>query len=205
LLFAQLPLALGTAVALRELAAIRVRAVIGCTLAASAVFALATLKFTGPDITYFGSSLQASYGVSSIIPTGSRVVVASDPQTEYYLLTTGDRVLTESEWHAGSPAEAAIARRGYSLMHELFWRRNWREAARRMYREGVRYVVVNPKVTLSRATLRQFSGLRPPLPRTKGDRLALRRYYRRLSAIGTHAGNSYEIAVYRFDRKRLFR
>ena len=203
LLFTQIPLALGVAIVIVE-SRPRLRRFVVATMIASTLFAMGTLVSVGPRITYFGSGLQSAYELDRLVPPASDTIIASDPQTEYYLLVTGNRIFTITQWHVDTQAEGEIAAHNYTLLHRLYAAENWRHAAQRMYNRGVRYIVINTTISLNRATLTEFSSPSPPLPRTAADRLRLSNYSNRVSEISTHVGNWQEFGIYRLDPARLF-
>ena len=90
-----------------------------------------------PTHTYFGTDIQDAYSLGKVIANRSGVV-ATDPRTAYYIPgATGNRVLTVTKAHVGSPRELQAAEQGYAALHE-FWsgRQSWWHAAQRMWLQG---------------------------------------------------------------------
>lgn len=205
LLFAQIPLAVGTAVVLREAGRLLTSRLVTATLVGSAAFALATLVFMPPNVTYFGTRLQAGWRLQEFVPVGTGTVVASDPATEYFVLPLGDRVLTMTTWHINDRSELPPARGGYALMHRLYTGRGWRGAAQRMWKLGVRYVVVNRGFRMNAPTLDAFSSFNAPyIVRNWNQQAEVVAYMRRLGTIANRVGSDDELHVYRLDRQRVF-
>jgi hypothetical protein len=204
-LFAQIPLAIGTAVILRDAARLLTSRLVTATLVGSAAFALATLVFMPSNVTYFGTRLQAGWRIGHFVPVGTGTVVASDPATEYFVLPLGDRVLTMTTWHINDRSELPPARSGYALMHRLYTGGGWRKAAQRMWKLGVRYVVVNRGFRMNAPTLDAFSSFNAPyIVRNWDQQAEVVAYMRRLGTIANNVGSDDELHVYRLDRKRVF-
>jgi O-antigen/teichoic acid export membrane protein len=205
LLFCQIPLALGTALVLAEARpGSSVRRWLAATLVFCAVFKVVTLTELSPRIRYYGTSLQASYELGKAIPPGPGLV-ASDPFTSYFIPgTTGRRVLVVTKAHVGSRDELAAANQGYVLLHRFALGRRWWAAAQRMYRLGVRYVVIEKSTSLRPRDLVTFSTGPTPLVRTAADRRWLGTYFYRNNRVGRLVYDTWPYAVYRLDPKRLF-
>jgi hypothetical protein len=205
LLFCQIPLALGTALVLAEAPrGSAVRRWLVATFVFCAAFKVVTLTELSPRIRYYGTPLQRSYGLAAAIPPG-RGLVASDPFTSYFVPgTTGRRVLVVTKAHVGSRDELVAANRGYDLLHRFAVSPRWWGAAQRMYRLGVRYVVVEKSTSLRPPDLVTFSTGPTPLVRTASDRHWLGTYFYRNNRVGTLVYDTWPYAVYRLDRKRLF-
>ena len=90
------------------------------------------------------------------------------------------------------------------LLHRFYGGDKWWGAARRMYREGVRYVVVAKETSLEPRTLAGFSTGPTPLIRTLSDRRHLSRYFYRCNRVGTLLYDSEEYVVYRLDSSKLW-
>jgi hypothetical protein len=203
LLFAQVPLALGVATVLAHTDA-RTRAAVGVTLAGVAVFKVATLVGLPDTVTYFGSDLQPAYALGRVIPDAPGLV-ATDPFTAYYVPgASGHRVLSVTKAHVGSEPELAASAQGYRLLHAYYAGVNWWQAARRMWRFGVRYVVVEKSTSLAAPTLAEFSTGPTPLVRTAADRRRLGTYFYRNNRVGTLLYDSDSYVVYRLERSKLW-
>jgi hypothetical protein len=72
-----------------------------------------------------------------------------------------------------------------------------------MWRRGVRYVVVDHRLTLSDRTLAQFSADPDPLWRTAAQRRQLGRYFARLNLVGSVVADTPQYAVYRLDASKI--
>ena len=205
-LFAQLPLALGVGVALTSIAVGQViRGVAIAGLLSSTVFKLATLLMAPPWITYFGTDLQDAYRLGRLIPKAPGIV-AADPFTSYFVPgSSGHRVLVVTKAHVGSQAELQRATDGYALLHRFSMGRDWWSAAQQMYRQGVRYVVIEKSTSLAPPDLEEFSTGPTPLIRTERDRRLLGVYYYRNNRVGTLVHDELPYTIYRLDRKKLFR
>jgi O-antigen/teichoic acid export membrane protein len=205
ILFAQLPLALGLGAMLTARGQRRgvTRLTIGA-LAASGVFKIATLLLAPTTITYFGTELQDAYRLGSMIPKAPGVV-ASDPFTSYFVPgATGKRVLVVTKAHVGSRAELERATRSYRLLHRFYMGRAWWQAAQTMYRQGVRYVVIEKSTSLAAPTLEEFSTGPTPLIRTARDRRLLGAYYYRNNRVGTLVYDIAPYTIYRLEPGKLF-
>jgi hypothetical protein len=204
LLATQIPLAVGIAAAIRGLPRRTTRHV-----AAAAGFAIVfkTLTLVGlpPTHTYFGTDIQSVYSLWRVIPPGDGLV-ATDPRTAYYIPgATGRRVLTVTKAHVGSPGELAAATSGYAVLHE-FWAGGptWWQAAQRMWKRGVRWIVIEKSTLLSAPTLEEFSTGPSPLvhPGTQRDQLG--NYFYENNRVGRIVYDSDSYAVYRLDQAKLF-
>jgi hypothetical protein len=205
LLFAQVPLALGLA---RMIFGLGRRSVVRNVAVAGLVLLLVakagSLFFLPETNTYFGTTLQQTYDFGKIVPAAPGLV-ATDPFTAFYIPgATGHRVLSVTKAHVNSSRELADSERGYKLLHTFYAGRHWWKAARRMYREGVRYVVVAKQTSLAPKTLADFSTGPTPLIRTPADRAGLGRYFYRCNRVATLLYDSPEYVVYRLDRPRLW-
>jgi len=203
LLFCQLPLALGVAEFLAHSRG-ALRATVTATLAFALAFKLATLFGAPQRITYFGNQLQPAYRLGRKIPPGPRRV-ATDPFTAYYVPgATGRRVLTVTKAHVGSDSELAASAAGYRLLHRFYMGDSWWAAARRMWRHGVRWVVVEHNTSLDPPTLAAFSTGPTPLVRTEAQRRRLGTYFYRLNRVGTLRYDSPTYAIYRLRKWKLW-
>jgi len=204
LLFAQLPVALGVAAWLAEATAGRTRRTVAATFAFSGAYKLATLLLLPTTITYFGSQLQDSYRLGSIIPPGPGLV-ASDPFTSYFVpAATGHNVLVVTKAHVASQSELNAAERGYALLHRFYMGQDWWGAAQQMYRDGVRYVLIEKSTSLRAPDLVTFSTGPTPLVRTEYDRRLLGTYYYRNNRVGTLVYDVRPYTLYELSRKKLF-
>jgi hypothetical protein len=204
LLATQIPLAVGVAAAIRGLPRHTIRYV-----AAAAGFALSfkTLTLVGlpPTHTYFRTDIQDAYALGKVIANGSGVV-ATDPRTAYYIPgATGNRVLTVTKAHVGSPRELQAAEQGYVTLNE-YWsgRQSWWHAAQRMWLQGVRWIVIEKSTLLSAPTLEEFSTGPSPLVHPGPEREQLGNYFYESNRIGTLIHDSAQYAVYRLDPSKLF-
>ncbi len=178
--------------------------VVTATLVVSLGVKVGALFFLPEQNTYFGTPLQKPYDFSRIIPAAPGLV-ATDPFTAYYVPgATGHRVLSVTKAHVNSQRELADSERGYALLHQLYAGEAWWSAAERMYREGVRYLVVAKQTSLAPRTLAEFSTGPTPLIRTANDRRGLGQYFYRCNRIATVLYDSSEFVVYRIDHDRLF-
>lgn len=202
LLMCQIPLAIGTAVVLAEIATKTTRIISGGTLAFALVFKLATLIALPPTVTYFGSPLQSAYKLGQIIPAQPAGLVATDPFTSYYIPgTTGRRVLTVTKGHVGSPEELAAATSGYVLLHRFVTApdADWWPSAQALWRAGVRFVLLEKRTSLAPATLVDFSTGPTPLLRTARDQALMGRTHWRLKRVGVLVHDDRDYALYRLD------
>src|SRR5262249_29459136 len=153
-----------------------------------------------PRITYFRTPLPSAYSLGHVIPPNTGVV-ATDPYTAYYIPgATGDHVLTITKWHVGSPAELVASQSGYRLLRRLYLGKRYEAAAAQLWRRGVRWVVVNHKLSLRPRTLEAFSTSPPPLLRTPADRRLLAGYFWRLNRVARLRSDSRDFAVYKLNR-----
>src|SRR5581483_11669280 len=171
----------------------------------SAVLRLLFLYYAPPAVTYYPATwLPEGYALGRAIAPGGGGVVAADPYASYYVpAATGHPTLLISKSHVGSNAELAAATSGYALLHRLYVGRRWKEASRELWHRGVRYVVVDHRVTLADPTLAQFSGDQDPLWRTPAQRRELGRYFERLNLLGHVVTDTREYVVYRLDAAKL--
>ena len=204
LLAAQIPLAVGVAAAIAGLPRHTARYV-----AATAGFAIAfkTLTLVGlpPTHTYFNTQIQDAYRLGKVIADRNGVV-ATDPRTAYYVPgATGNRVLTVTKAHVGSPRELQAAEQGYVTLNE-YWagRQSWWHAAQRMWLAGVRWIVVEKSTLLSAPTLEEFSTGPSPLVHAGPEREQLGNYFYESNRIGTMIHDSASYVVYRLDASKLF-
>ncbi|MSO94777.1 MAG: hypothetical protein EXQ81_03160 [Thermoleophilia bacterium] len=205
LLFCQIPLALGVAVLLADRQRIPRPVVLATAgLIGSGTLKILTLVLAPATITYFGTQLQPSYSLGTIVPKAPGIV-ASDPFTSYFVPgATGHRVLVVTKAHVTSQAELEQAQRGYQLLHRFAMDNDWWDAAQTMYRQGVRYVVVEKSTSLRAPTLERFSTGPTPLVRTQSDRALLGRYFYRNNRVGTLLYDEEPYVVYRLEPKKLF-
>lgn len=203
LLFCQLPLAAGTAVVLTR-ARLPLRTIVVTGFVVSALVRLHFLYQTPPTITYYPATwIPAGYTLGQEIPPGPGVV-AADPYASYYVPgATGHPTLLVSKSHVGSANELVAASRGYALLHRLYVGRGWKAAAREMWEQGVRYVIVDHRVILADANLNQFSSDPEPLWRTPAQRRQLGRYFARLNLLGQIVGSTPEYVIYRLDEAKV--
>src|SRR5262249_23174160 len=82
---------------------------------------------------------------------------------------------------------------------------SWWSAARKMYLQGVRYVLIAKQTSLSPPTLVEFSTGPTPLIRTAADHRALSRYFYRCNRIGIRIYDSDNYVVYRLKASRLWK
>jgi hypothetical protein len=204
LLATQIPLAVGVAAAIRGLPRHTTRYV-----AAAVGFALAfkalTLVGLPPTHTYFRTDIQDAYSLGKVIANRSGVV-ATDPRTAYYIPgATGNRVLTVTKAHVGSPRELQAAEQGYAVLHE-FWsgRQSWWHAAQRMWLQGVRWIVIEKSTLLSAPTLEEFSTGPSPLVHSGPEREQLGNYFYESNRIAELIHDSAQYVVYRLDPSKLF-
>ncbi len=204
LLFCQLPLAAGTAVVLTR-ARLSIKAIVVAGFVASAVFRICFLYYAPATVTYYPQFwVPAGYSLGSQIAPGTFGVVAADPYTSYYIPgATGHPTLLISKSHVGSEPELAAATEGYALLHQLYVGRAWQQSARELWRRGVRYVVVDHRITLADPTLAQFSGDPNPLWQTEAQRRQLGAYFHRLNLLGHVVADTPQYAVYRLDSAKV--
>jgi hypothetical protein len=204
LLFCQIPLAAGAAVVLTR-ARPSVRSVVVTGLLASVAVRLVFLYGAPSNVTYYPQTwLPAAYSLGQEIPPGADGAVATDPYTSYYIpAATGHSVILVSKSHTGSEPELKVAAHGYALLHRLYVGDGWKRAARAMWRLGVRYVVVDHRVSLADRTLAKFSADQNTLWRTPAERRQLGRYFARLNLLGTVVADTPQYAVYRLDRSKV--
>ena len=139
-----------------------------------------------------------------MLPDGPGLV-ATDPFTAYYVPgASGHRVLSVTKAHVGSQAELDASAQGYRLLHSYYAGVNWWGAARRMWRLGVRYIVVEKSTSLAPRTLVEFSTGPTPLIRTSADRRRLGTYFYRNNRVGTVVYDSDSYVVYKLERRKLW-
>jgi hypothetical protein len=203
LLFCQIPLALGVAVVVAEADRGLLRRLVVATFACVAVFKLVTLLELSPRITYFDTPVQPTYELARMIPEGPGLV-AADPFLSYFVPgATGHRVLVVTKAHVSSRAELARSTEGYRLLHQFFMGADWWNAARTMYGQGVRYVLVDKQTSLRPATLSDFSTGPTPLVRTAADRALLGTFFYRNNRVGHVLVDSYPYVLYELDPWKL--
>jgi hypothetical protein len=204
LLFCQLPLALGVADALARSTSSVAKSLVAVTFVVALAFKIAILVGLPKSITYFGSPLQPAYALGSVLPPGPGLV-ASDPFTAYYVPgASGHLVLSVTKAHVGSDEELAASERGYRLLHAYYLGANWWAAAQTMWKQGVRYVVVEKHTSLAPPTLADFSTGPTPLIRTTAQRHQLGTYFYRNNRVGKLIYDSPTYAVYALDPHKLF-
>ena len=207
LLFAQIPLAIGTAVFLVEEPRRLARQVATATLLFSLVFKLLTLVDTPDTFTYFGSPLQEAYTIGRYLPSRPAGLIASDPFTSYYLpAATGRHVLTMTKAHVTVQSELNASNIGYELLHHFYSGSptGWFRYGQAMWKAGVRFVLVEKHTSLAAPNLVTFSTGPTPLVRTAAEWQTLGRYYWRLTRVGTLLHTDEVYALYRLDARRLF-
>lgn len=203
LLFAQVPIACGLASVLAEAGPILRRLIVSGMLSSLAM-KLVILLALSSSLTYFASELQPSWSLGKIIPQRAGVVV-SDPFSSYLVSpASGHRVLSVTKSHVGSKRELAASEAGYALLHEFHSGQDWWQAAQRMYRDGIRFVLVEKSTSLKAPDLVTFSTGPTPLVRTPADRAALGQYYYRLNQVGRLLYDRTPYALYELDEGRLF-
>jgi hypothetical protein len=204
LLLAQIPLAIGVAVAVARTGNIRTLAVVLVTFSLAAGVKVATLLVPPPTVSYFGTELQPVWNLGDHVPAGPGLV-ATDPKTAYFIpAVTGHRVLTVDKAHASSRRELALAEDGYRLLRRYYaGGPNWWGAAQQMWRRGVRYVIVEKHTTLEPASLADFTW-QTSLIRTRAQRSALSRYFYENNRVGVLLFDSSDFAVYMLDPLTLF-
>ena len=79
----------------------------------------------------------------------------------------------------------------------------WWQAARQMYRQGVRYVLIEKSTSLRAPDLERFSTGPTPLVRTPRDRSLLGIYYYRNNRVGRIVYDHAPYTLYRLDPRRL--
>ncbi len=139
-----------------------------------------------------------------MIPPGPGSV-AADPFTSYFIpAATGHSVLVVTKAHVASQDELRAAQRGYKLLHRFYVGEGWWGAAQTMYRQGVRYVLVQKQTSLQAPDPATFSTGPTPLIRTNADRKMLGTYCRRNNRVGTLLYHSPDYVLYRLSAKKLF-
>ncbi len=204
LLFCQLPLALGVAHVLATSTSTAAKRIVMATFCVVLAFKVVTLVALPKQVTYFGSPLQPAYALGKVIPPGSGLV-ATDPFTAYYIPgATGHRVLSVTKAHVGSAEELAASERGYRLIHTYYASDGWWQAAQTMWKQGVRYVVVEKQTSLAAQTLADFSTGPTPLVRSVEQRRQLGTYFYRNNRVGKLIDDSPTYAVYKLERQKLW-
>jgi hypothetical protein len=205
ILMCQVPLAVAVGAFLTEHRSGRAAAIVLATLAGALAFKAVTLVKVPDNLSYFGARLSTLWQFGRVIPPHSGTV-ASDPNTSYFIpVATNNRVLTVGMGHADSGTEPRQARTGYVLIHKLYAGSQTQAAAalRRMWRLGVRWVVVEAYTTLAPPTQQAlFSG--PYNALISGpDITVLARYEARLLAAGRQTFQNGEYTVFRLNHRRL--
>ena len=156
-------------------------------------------------ITYYPAFwVPAGYSLGAQIAPGGLGIVASDPYTSYYIPgATGHQTLLVTKGHVGSEPELAASTRGYALLHRLYVGEQWQTATRELWASGVRYVVVDHRITLADPTLEQFSNDVIPLWRTEAQRRQLGQYFVRLNLLGHVIADTPQYAIYELDAAKV--
>ena len=204
LLLCQIPLALGVAVVLAQAGRTRTTAIVVATFCLAISVKVVTLLDSPARVSYFGSPPQAVWALGKHVPPGPGLV-ATDPSTAYFIpAVTGRRVLTVGKGHVSSQRELAAAEAGYRLLRRYYaGGRDWWQAGQKMWRRGVRYVIIEKHTTLEPKELGDFVW-QTALLRTPAQRRALGNYFYENNRVGTLVHDSPEYAVYRFDHRKLF-
>jgi len=204
LLLCQIPLAVGVATVVAGARRQRITALVAATFALAVGVKVVTLLETQPRISYFGQPLQSVWSLGEHIPPGPGLV-ATDPATAYFIpAVTGHRVLTVDKGHVSSSTELARSAAGYRLLRSYYaGGARWWQAGQEMWRQGVRYVVVQKQTTLEPKTLNDFIW-QTALLRTPAQRAALGNYFYENNKTGTLVFDSRDYAVYRLDAAKLF-
>jgi hypothetical protein len=204
LLFCQLPLAAGTAYVIVR-ARPSLRTIVATGFLASLAVRVLFLYYSPQTITYYPETwLPAGYSLGGQIAPGGSGVVAGDPYASYYVpAATGHPTLLISKSHVGSDPELVAATEGYALLHRLYVGQDWKQASRELWQRGVRYVVVDHRVTLADPTLEQFSSDQNPLWRTAAQRAQLGRYFSRLNLLGHLVEDTPQYAVFALDAAKV--
>jgi hypothetical protein len=203
-LLCQIPLAIGVAVVLARTGPGRTLALVLATFALAVGVKVGTLLAAPASVSYFGSELQPVWALGEHIPPGPGLV-ATDPKTAYFIpAATGHRVLTVDKAHASSARELALAEDGYQLLRRYYaGGPSWWQAARQMWKRGVRYVVVEKHTTLEPASLADFTWQNAIL-RTAAQRRGLSRYFYENNRTGRLVYDSPDFVVYKLDARKLF-
>ena len=106
--------------------------------------------------------------------------------------------------HVSSQAELDDAAAGYRLLHRFYMGADWWQAAQEMYRQGVRYVLIEKSTSLRAPDLETFSTGPTPLVRTPRERRLLGTYYYRNNRVGRVVYDHAPYTLYRLDPRRLF-
>jgi len=205
LLLCQVPLAVGVATVVLDRRRPRTTAVIAATFALALCVKLVTLLDTPPTVSYFGQPLQPVWSLGKHLPPGPGLV-ATDPATAYFIpAISGRKVLTVDRGHVSSNRELALSARGYQLLRRYYaGGHDWWQAGEEMWRRGIRFVVVQKQTTLAPPTLADFIW-QSAFVRTAAQRRALGNYYYENNRVGRLIYDSQDFAVYRLDRRKLFR
>jgi hypothetical protein len=181
-----------------------VRRVTVAGFTASGLFKLVLLLGVAPSLTYFGTPLQSSWSLGQIIPRQPGIV-ASDPFTSYLVPpTSGHKVLVVTKAHVNSASELAESEAGYRLLLRFAHGGDWWSAAQTMYRQGVRYVLIQHSILLTAPNLETFSTGPTPLIRTARDRQAIGVYFHRANRVGEVIYDQGDYALYRLVPAKLF-
>jgi hypothetical protein len=204
LLLCQVPLAVGVATVVAESPRSRTTGLVAATFAIALSVKVFTLVGAPPKVSIFGTTLQPVWSLGEHIPPGDGLV-ATDPATAYFIpAVTGRRVLTVDKGHVSSRRELALADDGYRLLHRFYaGGPGWWTAAQDMWRQGVRYVVVEKHTTLEPESLSGFIWQTAAL-RTPEQRKALGNYFYENNRVGTLVYDSPDYAVYRLEAAKLF-
>jgi hypothetical protein len=204
LLLCQIPLAVGVATVVADARRGRITAIVAATFALALGVKVCTLVETQPRISYFGTQLQSVWSLSEHIPPGPGIV-ATDPATAYFIpAVVGRRVLTVDKGHVSSNAELAQSAAGYQLLRSYYaGGPEWWQAGQQMWRQGVRYVVIQKQTTLEPKTLDDFIWQTARL-HTPAQRAALGNYFYENNRTGTVIFDSPDYTVYRLDHAKLF-
>jgi hypothetical protein len=205
ILLCQVPIAIGTACFLARPKNPMAGRVTAVGLAFVLVFNIVTLVGVSGRLSYFGTRLPSAWRLGQVIPRHSGVV-ASDSATSYYVpITSDNRVLTVGLGHADSGAESDMAKAGYLQLREVYagGSRAAAQALQTMWREGVRWVVVEKFTTFAPPILKQFySTPYSGLIGLRDIELAAR-YNSRLIAVGDVVADDGEFTVYELDPTRI--
>ena len=106
--------------------------------------------------------------------------------------------------HVASQDELGAAERGYTLLRRFAGGREWWTAAQEMYRQGVRYVLIEKSTSLRARDLVTFSTGPTPLVRTAADRRSLGTYYYRNNRVGTLVYDERPYTLYALSPRKLF-
>ncbi len=204
ILLCQVPFAIGVAFYLVQRKSRVAATMTGVTIIFVLVFKVVTLTGASKRLTYFGADLPPVWNLANTVPSDAGVV-ASDPQTSYYLpLVTRNRVLTVSLGHSDSESEPDVAKAGYRVMHDLYVGTGpvATNALTTLWRKGVRYVVVEKFQTFRPSSLEKlYAGPYTGLIQGR-DVASAERYNTRLSQAGRVVSDSGQLTVYKLDARR---